>query len=138
MKKKASNDNALTAADSLPVGYGSPPKHTQFKKGASGNPKGRPKGSVNLDSLFLKTFNQKVTITVNGKAKKVPAVQALATKTLSMAMGGNPACIKLVFGLVKACQAVNDNQALAMGSSFNLTAQQLAAIEKSTLLKGIK
>lgn len=24
------------------VGYGKPPKHSQFKKGASGNPKGRP------------------------------------------------------------------------------------------------
>ena len=26
------------------VGYGKPPKHTRFKKGQSGNPKGRPKG----------------------------------------------------------------------------------------------
>ena len=28
---------------SYEVGYGKPPKHTQFKKGQSGNPKGRPK-----------------------------------------------------------------------------------------------
>ena len=29
----------------LPVGYGKPPRNTRFKRGVSGNPNGRPKGS---------------------------------------------------------------------------------------------
>ena len=36
------------------VGYGRPPKHTQFKAGTSGNPKGRPKGSLNLMNAIMK------------------------------------------------------------------------------------
>lgn len=137
-KKKTSNTNGIDAGGVHAVGYGMPPKHSQFQKGKSGNPKGRPKGSVNLDSVVLETFNQKVTITVNGKVKKVPAIQALSTRVLSLAMGGNQACIKLVFGLYSACQPANDNQTLTMGSSFELSPEELASIDKWTLLKGIK
>jgi len=34
------------------VGYGQPPHHTRFKKGQSGNPRGRPCGSNNLKTLL--------------------------------------------------------------------------------------
>ncbi len=45
------------------IGYGKPPKHTRFKKGQCGNPKGRPKGARNrLGTQFLEAletdFNQ--------------------------------------------------------------------------------
>jgi hypothetical protein len=35
------------------VGYGKPPKHTQFKPGKSGNPQGRPKGTKNLKTDLI-------------------------------------------------------------------------------------
>jgi hypothetical protein len=35
------------------VGYGRPPRHTRFRKGRSGNPKGRPK--VGADSRITET-----------------------------------------------------------------------------------
>jgi len=136
-KKNAANGSGPTAGLQT-VGYANPPKHAQFQKGKSGNPKGRPKGSIKLDSVVLGTFNQKVTITVNGKIRKVPAIQALSTKVLALAMGGDQACIKLVYQLYGACQPANDNKTLPIGSSFELSPAELATIEKSTLLKGIK
>jgi hypothetical protein len=30
------------------VGFGRPPRHTRFRAGQSGNPKGKAKGAVNL------------------------------------------------------------------------------------------
>ncbi|WP_082512564.1 DUF5681 domain-containing protein [Afipia sp. Root123D2] len=41
----AENDCLSSSAGSA-VGYKKPPRHTQFKKGQSGNPKGRPKRPI--------------------------------------------------------------------------------------------
>src|ERR1035437_2461604 len=46
------------------TGFGKPPKHTQFRKGKSGNPNGRPKGSKNVHALFDKICEE--IIMVNG------------------------------------------------------------------------
>lgn len=40
------------------VGYRKPPRNTRFKKGQSGNPKGRPKGSRNMPPEATRTLRQ--------------------------------------------------------------------------------
>ena len=45
--------------------YRKPPEHTRFKKGQSGNPRGRP--AKNLPALLAAALNEKVTVTENGK-----------------------------------------------------------------------
>jgi Family of unknown function (DUF5681) len=51
------------------VGYGKPPQATRFKKGVSGNPKGRPKGSLNIATVFTKTLRERVVINEHGQRK---------------------------------------------------------------------
>ena len=48
------SDKNSTELSGGEVGYRSPPKHSQFKKGASGNPKGRPKGTKSFAPATLK------------------------------------------------------------------------------------
>src|SRR6202030_3462192 len=48
------------------VGYGKPPRHTRFKKGRSGNPRGRPNGSKNLSTLLSETLSEPVIVAENG------------------------------------------------------------------------
>ncbi|MEP7173813.1 MAG: DUF5681 domain-containing protein [Aestuariivirga sp.] len=49
------------------VGYKNPPKKSQFKPGQSGNPKGRPKGSVSMGKLLEKWMNTKISVVIDGK-----------------------------------------------------------------------
>jgi hypothetical protein len=70
------------------VGYGKPPKHSQFKKGQVANPNGRPKGSGGLSPID-KALNRWVTLIEDGKRRKVPATEAVITQTVNDALKGD-------------------------------------------------
>jgi Family of unknown function (DUF5681) len=53
------------------VGYKKPPLHTRFKKGQSGNPRGRPRGAKNFSSVLNDALNQRVLVTENGRSRKI-------------------------------------------------------------------
>src|SRR4051794_32120955 len=59
------------------VGYGKPPRHARFKKGQSGNPRGRPKGSKNLPTLLTEALNEPVVVAENGRRRKITMRQEI-------------------------------------------------------------
>ena len=81
------------------VGYRRPPKATQFKKGESGNPKGRPKGSRGLEKVVMEELKAKITVNENGRSKRVRKVEAIAKQMVNKAMTGDPKAISLVIGV---------------------------------------
>lgn len=81
------------------VGYGRPPGNTQFKKGQSGNPNGRPKGAKSLSDYLMKALNELVTTNENGSRRKIPRRDALMKQLLNKALGGDIRCIKLILQL---------------------------------------
>jgi len=66
------------------VGYKKPPLHARFKKGQSGNPRGRPKGSKNFSTLLAEALNERVVITEDGRRRRISkgelGVRQLANK----------------------------------------------------------
>jgi hypothetical protein len=44
MDDSRNNEDPIEEPPHYPVGYRKPPVHSRFKKGQSGNPRGRPKG----------------------------------------------------------------------------------------------
>lgn len=71
------------------VGYGRPPKSNRFKKGTSGNPKGRPKGSLNLATELKRELGKTVTVRENGQARKVSKRVALIKSLIAKGLGGD-------------------------------------------------
>jgi hypothetical protein len=59
------------------VGYGRPPDHTRFKKGRSGNPRGRPQGRTNARSIVSRAISEKVTIREGDKARDMTKLEGL-------------------------------------------------------------
>jgi Family of unknown function (DUF5681) len=72
---------------------GNPPKHTQFRKGTSGNPRGRPKGSKNLSTYLMEAARDQVIATVGGKTRRISSLQATTMQLATKAAGGDHAAI---------------------------------------------
>lgn len=71
------------------VGKGKPPKHTQFKKGQSGNKRGRPKGTKNTGSVIRSVLERNVTVRDNGKTRQVPFMEAFVQTLIEKALKGS-------------------------------------------------
>lgn len=82
------------------VGYRRPPKATQFAQGKSGNPKGRPKGSRSVGAVLQDIIQQKVSVTENGKTRRIPALEVIIRRLANDAMRSDPRAIKLLLSLV--------------------------------------
>ena len=82
-----------------PVGYKKPPVHTQFKKGISGNPKGRVKGGKNIWTILQEEAQAVVSYSENGKPTKA-SKQTLAIKSaFNKAVKGDLRALQLLMKL---------------------------------------
>jgi hypothetical protein len=85
--------DSRTEPDEYKVGYGKPPRDARFKKGQSGNPKGRPKNSKNLVTLVHEMLDQLIPVREDGRSRKVPAVTAIAKRMVNGGLAGNQRAI---------------------------------------------
>ena len=81
-------------AESDGGGFGRPPKRTQFKKGASGNPRGRPKNVSNFKTDLAAELQEKLVLTENGKERRSLRMGGNAIQAMSLSRDGHTlACL---------------------------------------------
>ena len=95
---------AQPAALTARVGYGHPPQSTRFQKGRSGNPKGRPKGSLNVATVLTATLREKVVINENGQRKAVTKLEAALKQLVNKAASGDLRAVVQLVGLAREAE----------------------------------
>jgi hypothetical protein len=109
MPKRKSNK--ISGPDSpYEVGYGKPPKHTRFKPGRSGNPKGRPRGHRNLSTMIREVLNEKVALREGDRTRKVPKAVAVFIRVLNGALHGDQKDTIAYFQFIQRAGLLQDEQ----------------------------
>jgi hypothetical protein len=86
------------------VGYCNPPTHARYKKGQSGNPQGRPKGTLNMATVLERTLREKVVINENGRRRTISKLQAAIMQLTNKAASGELKAVQLLAALVRSAE----------------------------------
>lgn len=124
------------------VGYGKPPTSTQFQKGKSGNPKGRPRGSKNnqlgiqeesLKSIIMAEAYRPVTVREGEKTFPIPTVQAVFRSISVKAIKGNHRSqwlFQKVVGVIEATESQINEKYFENAVEYNAQAEDELARRK--------
>ena len=93
--------------DDYEVGFSKPPRETRFKKGQSGNPSGRPKGTRNVAAVLARELRTKIVINESGKRKSVTKLEAATKQLVNKAIQGDLAALRLLSALAQSVDAQN-------------------------------
>src|ERR1700745_1556897 len=84
---------------SYKVGYGKPPKARQVKRGRSGNPHGRPKGSRKLATDLAAELGEQITVREDGRSRRISKQRALIKSLMANALQGDARASAALLGL---------------------------------------
>lgn len=92
--------------DEQKCGFCVPPKEHQYQKGQSGNPRGRPRGTRNRNTIVREQMNRKITLTgPNGNSRRISTKEGIIAKQINKALQGNTDSAKWMIELSDAADA---------------------------------
>lgn len=95
--------------DDYDVGYGKPPKETQFQPGQSGNPTGRPRGTQNLSTDLEEELSEKLLLTEAGKPIQITKQRAMLKSLFAKAIKGETRAANVLINLILGLEQARSN-----------------------------
>ena len=86
------------------IGYGKPPKGRPFQKGQSGNPRA-PRGQNGFAALLAAELDQRVTITINGRRRRMTNREAIVAQMVDKSTRADLRAIKMLADMQKEAEA---------------------------------
>ena len=91
------------------VGYKKPPRHSQFKPGNRGNPKGRGKRKVETEAETLKrVLNFPAEFRHGGKSKRAPRIELMIRSLGLKALKGDISAAAMLLKIRAHCEKYGD------------------------------
>lgn len=111
--------NQSTGSD-YEVGFAKPPKATRFVKGQSGNPNGRPKGSLSFASILNKALFAKVVVNEGSQKIARTKLEVMLIQALNKAVAGDLKAAQFISGFAPVIDKLNQEAGLSPDQAMDI------------------
>lgn len=87
---------AKTSKGGGKVGYKRPPVETRFRKGQSGNPKGRPKGAKGFAAELQQELDEIISVREGNHERRLSKRRVIIKRMVEAALKGEPKAIQAI------------------------------------------
>lgn len=114
-------------SEDAPVGFGRPPAASRFRKGQSGNPKGRPRNSTR-DLPYNTILGQMVTVREDGKERRVTAAEAFLLQLTQRGLAGDSAAARATLAAIETARAKRPMEGHSRGVVISLVGMGIESV----------
>jgi Family of unknown function (DUF5681) len=124
------------STNDIKVGYGRPPRHSRFKKGQSGNPKGRLKSTKNLKTDLNEELQEMIVVREGTRTIKISKQRAIVKTMIAKTLKGDGRAATTLTNMMLRVLDLANQTAVSEEPLDSDERALLAALEENVRRKG--